>query len=267
MSDAEAEPSVVEIERQSPGAYLRQTREAQGLTLGEVAGALKFSTRQIEALERDDYDQLKGKTFLRGFIRAYARMLKVQPENVLALLDVQETAALPAPEQIVPPVNMGETDPTPFYRRYTRQMLMIAALVLLGFAIIWLVDNQPPASNKSVVETVKSSQVTIPVNIDQAGLSSVATLTESVSGTAATPATLGLSFEFSDRSWLEVKDSSGQTLLTGEFPGGQKQTTNGKPPYQLWIGKASAVKVIYKDQVVDTLPYTRDEVARLTLDQ
>lgn len=251
----------------SPGLLLRQTRETQGLTLGEVAGALKFSTRQIEALEKDDYEQLKGKTFLRGFIRAYARMLKLQPETVLAMLEAQETAALPVAELIVPPANMGETDPIPFYRRYARYMVLVVALTVLGFAITLFIDSRQPALTTSIVDNVKSSQVMIPVNIDQAGLSVTASPLESVSATATQPSMSGLSFEFSDRSWLEVKDSSGQVLLTGEFPGGQKQTTIGKPPYQVWIGKASAVKVVYKDQVVDILPYTRDDVARLTLDQ
>ena len=270
MNEAGIEAETVTLERQLPGLLLRQTREAQGLTLGEVSGALKFSTRQIEALEKDDFEQLQGKTFLRGFIRAYARMLKLQPEAVLALLDAQESVvAIAAVEQIVPPDNMGETDPMPFYRRHGRKFSLVIAALVVAVAATWFYGNEQTASvNVNAANTVQPSAVVVPVMLDADHLSVTASMVESVSGTAAPSLAAGaISFEFSDRSWLEVKDANGQTLLTGEFPGGQSQVANGKPPYQLWIGKASAVKVTYKNQSVDLQPYTRDEVARLTLER
>ena len=86
MSDQEIAAEVANVPRPLPGETLRQAREQKGLTLGEVSGALKFSIRQIEALENDDFQQLQGKTFLRGFIRAYARLLKLAPDPLLEML-------------------------------------------------------------------------------------------------------------------------------------------------------------------------------------
>lgn len=251
------------IERPLPGALLRQAREAQGLTLGEVSGALKFSTRQIEALESDNFDALQGKTFLRGFIRAYARMLKLQPEKLLAMLEVDPA---PVGDQIVPPDNMGETDPVPLYRRYSKALLLVLLLALISAAGVWWYGARPVSIETTAVSVLTPAAITATPPQSEV----VTSDTTSTSGTAVQVVPIkipALAVDFSGLSWLEVKDADGKVLLTGEFPGGQHLETTGKPPYQVWIGKASAVKLYHNGQLVDLQPFTHDEVARLTLDR
>ncbi|OHX19375.1 helix-turn-helix domain-containing protein [Chromobacterium sphagni] len=69
------------------GARLKAAREAAGLGLGEVADRLKLSLRQLEAIERDDFDALPGATFVRGFVRNYARFLEVDSEPLMQALE------------------------------------------------------------------------------------------------------------------------------------------------------------------------------------
>lgn len=59
------------------GALLRQAREQQGYSLGEVAERLKFPARQVEALEAGVYEGLPEPVFIKGFLRSYARLLGV----------------------------------------------------------------------------------------------------------------------------------------------------------------------------------------------
>jgi cytoskeleton protein RodZ len=66
------------------GAELQRAREARGLALSEVAQQLKFAPRQLEALEQDRFDLLPGGTFARGMVRNYARLLKIDPEPLVA---------------------------------------------------------------------------------------------------------------------------------------------------------------------------------------
>ena len=61
MSDPAIEPTA--DAPTGPGHTLAQAREARGMTVTEVALRLKFSPRQIEALEDDRYDALPGPTF------------------------------------------------------------------------------------------------------------------------------------------------------------------------------------------------------------
>ncbi len=67
----------------SVGATLRAAREAQGLTVEEIAERVKFSVRQVEALEQDDMAHLPQGTFLRGFVRSYARVLGIDEAQLL----------------------------------------------------------------------------------------------------------------------------------------------------------------------------------------
>ena len=69
------------------GAVLKAARERAGLSLGEVADRLKLSIRQLEAIEHDDFQQLPGSTFVRGFVRNYARFLHVDPEPLMVQLE------------------------------------------------------------------------------------------------------------------------------------------------------------------------------------
>ena len=68
------------------GAELARAREERGLALTDVAQQLKFAARQLEALEQERFDQLPGGTFVRGMVRAYARLLKVDAEPLLGRL-------------------------------------------------------------------------------------------------------------------------------------------------------------------------------------
>lgn len=66
-----------------PGMQLRMLREAAGLSLDDVSHHLKLARRQVVAIENDDHGALPGPTFVRGFIRNYARLLRVDPQPLL----------------------------------------------------------------------------------------------------------------------------------------------------------------------------------------
>ena len=67
----------------SPGAVLLAERRSQGLSLGDIARQLKLSVRQVEALERDEYGAFSGSVFVRGFLRNYAKLLRLDPDRLL----------------------------------------------------------------------------------------------------------------------------------------------------------------------------------------
>lgn len=65
------------------GATLQRAREERGLSIIEVAQQLKFSPRQLEALEQERYGELPGGTFVRGMVRNYARLLRLDPQPLV----------------------------------------------------------------------------------------------------------------------------------------------------------------------------------------
>jgi len=66
------------------GEQLRQAREARQMTLPEISAATKISRRALQALEEDQFDQLPGGIFNKGFVRAYARYVGLDEEKTIA---------------------------------------------------------------------------------------------------------------------------------------------------------------------------------------
>lgn len=80
------EPTEPFIER-GPGARLRAAREAAHITVDKVATSLLLDTDTIEALETDAFDRLPAPTFVRGYLRGYARIVGLPAAPILDLYD------------------------------------------------------------------------------------------------------------------------------------------------------------------------------------
>ena len=87
------------------GATLAAGREALGITQTEAADVLNLTQGTIVALEADDYDNLPGWVYASGYIRAYARMLGLDADDLVARSSAmrQESAnAVPKTEEATP---------------------------------------------------------------------------------------------------------------------------------------------------------------------
>src|SRR5690606_35808069 len=71
------------------GPTLRRLREARGLSPSEVTARLKFSNRQLDALENEEWDKLPSGISLRGFVKNYGRLLEADVDALLTMLDNQ----------------------------------------------------------------------------------------------------------------------------------------------------------------------------------
>lgn len=78
-----------------PGARLQKRREALGLSLQQAAAQLNLKAAVIEQLESQQWDPKVGPTFIRGYLRQYCRLLKLDESALLAEFD-QLLAAMPA---------------------------------------------------------------------------------------------------------------------------------------------------------------------------
>jgi cytoskeleton protein RodZ len=68
---------------------LRAAREAQGLTIYQVADVTKIRTDHLRALEEGRYQAFAAPVYVRGFVRTYARVLRLDPEATLAALELE----------------------------------------------------------------------------------------------------------------------------------------------------------------------------------
>src|ERR1700686_3162599 len=66
------------------GESLKREREMRGVTLDEISAATRIATRFLRAIENEEWEQLPGGVFNRGFVRAVARYLGLDEENIVA---------------------------------------------------------------------------------------------------------------------------------------------------------------------------------------
>lgn len=282
--------------RPSAGKVLAEARERLGLSVAEVARQLRLSPRQIEALEADDHASLPGKTFLRGFLRNYAKLLQLDPEPLLALCQPEPPQAQP----IAVPMSRiefgGKRRLMPFGNHPGKPWTKYAAIIgvaalALSWGMVELFQRQPSpqdAAVKSAGETtmvlslpqaeapVQAAPVTnraaepilVPATVPAAA--PVVPATAGVPVPSAPPlADVGdqrLQFVFDGDAWVEVKDKNGKVVFYQLNPKGSQQSVRGNPPFSLVIGNAAHVRLTYNDKPVDLAPHIKVDVARLTIE-
>lgn len=262
----------------SLGSTLRTVREQRGLSIADVAATIKFSPRQIEALETDDYAQLAGATFLRGMLRSYAKLLHLEDAPLFALLEPYA----PQVKVVEPiPVDTGMAMPLPAGTHRYAQYLKPALLFLAGVAVVvatylyWpekststaaLPAARTPAETASVLPVAQPASPALLSVPDASGSAQVLPAPPLLSNVVTTANAQQLVFSFEGKSWVEVKDASKQVIFAQNNLPGARQVVSGKPPFEIVVGNAPAVKLLFGERPVDLVPHTRVDVARLTVE-
>ncbi len=141
-----------------PGKQLKKGRERMQLTTREVSEKLNLKHSFVTQIEEDNYSALPGATFIRGYLRAYAKLVGVEAE---ALIDIYNTNfnEEPRPEERYKPVEVmkpqrSSSDPL---IKYTT-IAVIAALIALS--IVWWQSrngSEPLSLAQSDTVTVETS--------------------------------------------------------------------------------------------------------------
>jgi cytoskeleton protein RodZ len=148
----------------SCGAALLQAREQQGLTVHEVANKLRFSQKQIEALEADNFAALPEPTIVRGFIRNYAKLLKIEAEPLLNAYTALVPSKVPLAITIKPSSNMKVTS---YQKPKTGRYIGLGLVVLLCLGVWLFYQNyvqkpSPAATSANVLEPGETEQLPEP---------------------------------------------------------------------------------------------------------
>ena len=160
MNDAPgnaAAPSDMPHQPSSPGAQLAALRQERGWTVEQVASQLNLAPRQVLAIESDDYASLPGMPIVRGFVRAYAKLLKVDAAPLLAMLG-GETVLMQEP--LVP----RKTLSTPFSEARLPSMSdrpgLSSKWVVGGLLLVLLVVGIWSAQQSQVVADLQNAAAT-----------------------------------------------------------------------------------------------------------
>lgn len=278
----------------SPGKTLAAARIEKGLSVIDVARSLRLSARQIEAIESEEFDKLPGLTFIRGFIRNYAKLLQLDPEPLLKFCQRESAPAVQVQVISVPPGQV-EFSSSRSQRTFSgsheksRFVKILPAALLVVAVLAWAVYELTQGSNHTVVvkPAGDSSAVVLPlppVSVPAQSESAVVATEAAQTAAAAAPskdpapgskevvgaqppvtqtqaldnaAQAGNSkvrLLFGGESWVEIRDKAGRTIYKQTGYAGNEQIISGTPPFALTVGRASNVKVYYNDKQVELAP-------------
>lgn len=229
---------------QRPGEYLRQIRVAQKRELADVAEELKIPLKQLTALEQDDYHLLPEATFIKGYYRSYAKLLKADATAIIQRFDeiyANDTGLLPNHALNNSPIKiMGKLSSS---ERNHKKWLKRAAIAVVALALIWaLVSGISNWMNQKdeadAIETAPQSNVEI----------------LSVNPQAGQGAGDQLVLEFSRPTSVMITDATGKVLASG------RQASNlnlsGESPFQIRLDDAAAVKLSLNNEQIALSTYT-----------
>lgn len=154
----------------SPGKLLVWARERANLSQEQVAKELYMTLTKVRALESDDFRHMGSDTFTRGYLRAYANLVKLDVAQVLSAYDrhAQKHGLV---EQVLP--RRTESTNKPLWRFI---VLILLALLILWLVSIWFFDNrQQPTYDRAIMppaETALNAQSFNNSNVGQASASS-----------------------------------------------------------------------------------------------
>ena len=279
----EAKSSVPDI-----GAVLTEARERLGLSIEEAALQLRLGSRQVQALENNDYASLPGVTFVRGFLRNYARLLGLDPESLLQALrsHTQESA-----QQSI----SLHSEKIALARRDKKSWLSYAiASVLVGLILggwmAYMDHREGRAVNpgaKTIEPVVEKPAVTEPVVAEPAKVDPPQVLllpteqmtpsstpqvaaseppVKTATGPVAVAGNVRLKFIISQRTWIGVADRNDNEIFNKTKAAGSEDMVEGLPPFKISVGNAAGVQMTFNGKPVDLAPYTKGNVARLTLE-
>ncbi len=129
---------------ETPGGYLKREREMRGIALEDVAGAIRLSAKQLEAIEANEYHKLPHPVYVKGFIRAYARYLGLDENDAVLRFEAYWQDI----DKESPLIFVPEEESLPAERERPRTPYMVAAvsagLALFIIAIYLILSSGVP---------------------------------------------------------------------------------------------------------------------------
>jgi cytoskeleton protein RodZ len=159
-TDKETADSQAQSQPASLGEVLQAARVAKALSLQDVSDNLRYSVKQIDALEKGEYHLLPDAMITRGFIRNYARLLDTDAEPLLA--SYRQSVASESDNMIAVRSSMRPVQLTKESQPWLKYIL--ASILVLLFLLAWLfyVDYMPKPSNDAVDKTPEVIEETVP---------------------------------------------------------------------------------------------------------
>lgn len=279
------------------GARLRNAREAMGLGLDQASRALRIPTARLAELERDHFDAIGAPVYLRGYLRSYARLVGLPQVVVTAALD----GAAVAPPALVATRTVSRSHY--FTSRYGSLVVYGVLTVVFVVPLLWAARQgallpesraplasldadgpavvaapavvPPPASTATAIDpdpfvgppapaaNAASSADPLPPRPVMAAMAPMPA--RSVAEAPPAEGMRRVTLTLMQESWVEVLRRDGTRVEYGLLPGGTERSYDLAGGGSLRIGNTRGATLAIDGERVDLAPYTRANVARVSI--
>jgi cytoskeleton protein RodZ len=275
-----------------PGDVLKYEREQRGLSREQVARQSRIKQSVIDAIESGETGEIPA-VYLKGYIRNYARFLGVDPQQFEEQMEHVRGAEPEIRTIYSVAAKRGGGD------RWLKASSYLAASALIA-TLAWQFTHEAvrlsqgesspvpgtivAADSQQASSATETSPQRAPNRHLNASIASVEMLEQGSEqavepvGEQAWAALSGqrpggdpdmlshnLLINTSADTWVEIFDARGEQMEMDLIRAGSRREYEGQAPFSVMIGRASAVELAMDGQPVDLGPFTRGNIARLTL--
>lgn len=236
MSDTEV--AEAELPLDNAGARLLRAREAAGMSRAQACAVLRIPERHLVAIETGDYAALPARTYAVGFSRSYAKVVGLDPVEIVNAvrreLDAQEPAE---PRRTVQTFEPGDPARVP-----GGGLVWLAALGIVVVLVAVFFFARPMIAPAVELPSILETQAPAPVAATPAPAPAPAT-----AGTVVFTAT-------APKVWVKFTDAAGNQLLQKELVQGESWTVpSDQPDVRLATVRPDALEITVNGQPVPKL--------------
>ncbi len=286
-----------------PGAIVRAQRESRGLTQQDIADTLNLGVRVVQDMETENWARLPAAAFTRGYLRAYAKLLDIDPDVVANAFDMAVARGETRSAAVTSMQRSQRRGLADLSQKHPGLVLTsaVAAVVCAVAIVLWAVWPEVEAGERVVAakQPAGPAEVVLPKKAlpteppsTKPTPSEAKPVPASVAGSAAVAAAATpnvdsrhvprddrgahritsdgndrLNFAFTDDCWVEIKDAQGGSVYSDLSKSGDALELIGKPPFHILLGNAPAVTLAFNGERVALSPHTRNNVGTLVLGQ
>ena len=285
--------SCVKSKAASIGALLINARTHASLSQADLADQMNLPIHTIKDLENDNFENLPEATYVRGYLRSYARIVGISPDGLISAFNEQHQT-----EKIAPAIISSK-------QSYDTSILWSTAAVvtiLVGLLATWWlgdtkntleglevvqssttvsqpVNNQESpetyadpfselseinnSSNKESLQNVNSEQTQQDSNvkIEEPIAARVTQVMENeMQGSNLVSLNTDsdvLTVTYVEKSWTEIRDADSNTLMQGLIESGVVRNLSGKAPFEVFLGNSPGVVIEVNGQYFDHSQFKR----------
>lgn len=227
MKNSETTPVLA---TESISTILKTARLARDITIDYIVTETRISKNVIEQIESEHPDNLPEPVFLKGFIRAYAKIVGLDPEAIIKLYQAQNGIPETAPDS--PDQHIETNSLVPRKKNYTIQ-IVIAVVVFIFLGVLLLTSTKTNTEDESVIS-----------------IQSVETTDDTAEKNKQTVEGYKLELECVEETVLKISTDGEQVIEYSLLPA-EHLELNAKKQFNILINNTCGVTLFLNDKVVD----------------